>query len=147
MSPDLTCVPKKYHDFIAPSVRRVYVSDEANARLRSEVTRLQTTVDVLDRDKELLMQRCESSMAAATRAGRGENEARQKIAELEKEVLSLKAQVKATKALETSQVAPAPARRGCTKAALLPLRRFGRGPDQLVSTLLEARARSLMVLN
>ena len=79
---DFTIVPKKYHNFISPPLRRVFLdAQEDNSRavienLNAEVAALRERVASLSRDKGLLMDRCESAHSALTRLRADERTAR-----------------------------------------------------------------------
>ncbi|KAG0709453.1 hypothetical protein DFH29DRAFT_888611 [Suillus ampliporus] len=74
--PDLTFVPKKYHDFMAPSVRKLYLDIESPAPLIAEIDQLKKRVAALSRDREALMDRCEAYMASSRQHAANEKEAR-----------------------------------------------------------------------
>ncbi|KAI0255975.1 hypothetical protein BJV78DRAFT_1118698 [Lactifluus subvellereus] len=79
--PDLSIVPKKYHVFMSPSLRRVYLGDEGNNKARienlnAEIAALKARVGTLHRDKTLLMGRCESAQSTASRLALDERDAR-----------------------------------------------------------------------
>lgn len=63
----MSIVPKKYHTFISPSLRRVFLdtrednSPEIISGLNTENSALKERVIVLERDNNLLMDRCESA--------------------------------------------------------------------------------------
>ncbi len=73
VTPDMSMIPKKYHVFISPSLRRVYIGDgEDTSRalidgLNTEITLLKARVGTLKRDKDLLMDRCEAAQSAVSR--------------------------------------------------------------------------------
>ena len=75
-------VPKKYHAFISPPLRRVFLGDsddssrEVIAKLNAEVAVLKARVGSLKRDKGLLMDRCEAAQCALTRLTSDERAAR-----------------------------------------------------------------------
>jgi Tfp pilus assembly protein PilX len=73
VTPDLALVPEKYHPFIQPAVRRVYL-DTAEARADRE--RLQARIAALERDKAQVMHRAESAMRRADVCADGERQAR-----------------------------------------------------------------------
>ncbi len=82
-------IPKKYHVFISPSLRRVYLG-ENNSRalvdsLNTEVTILKARVSTLKRDKDLLMDRCEAAQSAVTRLTSDERTARLKVIKAKEE--------------------------------------------------------------
>lgn len=82
----MALIPKKYHVFISPSLRRVYLSDgEDTSRavidgLNAEITLLKARVGTLKRDKELLMDRCEAAQSTASRLTADERAARLELA-------------------------------------------------------------------
>jgi hypothetical protein len=73
VTPDPALVPEKYHAFIQPAVRRVYL-DTADAKRERE--RLQARVTALERDKAALMDRAESAIRRADACAEGERQAR-----------------------------------------------------------------------
>lgn len=82
----MTLIPKKYHVFISPSLRRVYLGDgEDTSRavidgLNAEITLLKARVGTLKRDKDLLMDRCEAAQSTASRLAADERAARLELA-------------------------------------------------------------------
>ncbi|KAG2125321.1 hypothetical protein DEU56DRAFT_825698 [Suillus clintonianus] len=74
--PDLSFVPKKYHDFMAPSVRKLYLDITSPAPLIAEIEQLKTRVAALSRDRDALMERCEAHMAASRQYAANEKDAR-----------------------------------------------------------------------
>lgn len=88
----MALIPKKYHVFISPSLRRVYMADgEDTSRaviedLNTQITVLKARVGTLKRDKELLMDRCETAQSAASRLTADERAARIELAEAKNEV-------------------------------------------------------------
>ncbi|KAI9062719.1 hypothetical protein FKP32DRAFT_1573836 [Trametes sanguinea] len=96
--PDLRFVPKKYHPFLLPSIRRVFISPNANAsadvesqrELRAEVARLTDKIDALVRDKALLMDRCEAAIRASQAHAQGERDERLAKERLEREIWDLR---------------------------------------------------------
>ena len=73
--PDMSIVPKKYHDFISPPLRRVFL-DAQEDKSRAEIAALKERVESLIRDKVLLMDRCDSAQSALTRLRADERDAR-----------------------------------------------------------------------
>ncbi|KAJ7066467.1 hypothetical protein C8F01DRAFT_981902 [Mycena amicta] len=64
--PELTCLPKKFHQYILPSVRRVYVeSSPSSASLRKKVASAEAQIRVLEADKERLINQCDRHIAVA----------------------------------------------------------------------------------
>ncbi|KAG2137604.1 uncharacterized protein EDB93DRAFT_760077 [Suillus bovinus] len=74
--PDLSFVPKKYHDFMVPSVRKLYLDIASPAPLVAEIEQLKTRVAALSRDRDALMERCEAHMAASRQYATNEKDAR-----------------------------------------------------------------------
>lgn len=78
----MSIVPKKYHVFISPPLRRVFFGDsddssrEVIEKLNAEVAVLKARVGSLKRDKDLLMDRCEAAQCALTRLTSDERAAR-----------------------------------------------------------------------
>ncbi|KAH9951081.1 hypothetical protein B0H21DRAFT_719393 [Amylocystis lapponica] len=87
VTPDKRYVSAKYHKFLVPSIRRVYldVSAQSPVDLRVKVGKLEDRVKALMQDKELVMQRCESAMAASKSFAERERDARQESERLRKE--------------------------------------------------------------
>lgn len=93
-NPDLRVVAKKYHSFIIPSIRRVFLPTDDDAPeqagpsqsrrdLVMQITALNEKVAALVRDKSLLMDRCEASIRASHAHAQHERDER-----LEKERLA-----------------------------------------------------------
>ena len=109
--PDLRFVPAKYHKFIIPSIRRIYIeagpqnvphscssSDHVEVQdLKDQITALEQRVAALVRDKALLMDRCETSMTASAHHANKERSARLEGLNLKRQVESLKTQLEETK--------------------------------------------------
>ncbi len=81
----MSIVPKKYHTFISPPLRRVFLGDARednnNSRavienLGAQIAELQERVMSLNHDKLLLMDRCESAQSALVRLRSDERAAR-----------------------------------------------------------------------
>lgn len=70
---DMSIVPKKYHPFISPPLRRVFLdAEEYNnlaviGNLNEVIENLNAEVAALNRDKVLLMDRCDSAQSTITR--------------------------------------------------------------------------------
>ncbi|KAI0058815.1 hypothetical protein BV25DRAFT_1810010 [Artomyces pyxidatus] len=92
VSPDLSLVPKKYHMFISPSVRRVYVDPtneegaETIENLSEKVALLEARVSSLQREKRVLIERCENAFHASRKHQEGEKAARLVAEEAKKEM-------------------------------------------------------------
>ncbi|KAH9832644.1 uncharacterized protein C8Q71DRAFT_262521 [Rhodofomes roseus] len=104
-TPDLRFVPAKYHRFIIPSVRRVFVDPPAETTklLKANVARLEERVRCLEQDKSLLMERCEASMAASSKHAEGERDARIESERLRKEMQELRKKYEEVKRRYKSQ--------------------------------------------
>jgi hypothetical protein len=82
VTPDLSIVPKKYHTFISPPLRRVFLDTrEDNSRavikdLNVENAALKERVTLLERDKDLLTDRCNAAHSAVARLSDDEQTAR-----------------------------------------------------------------------
>jgi hypothetical protein len=67
VTPNMSIVPKKYHTFISPSLRRVFLdaredkSPQIIDNLNTEIAALKERNMLLERDKVLLTDRCESA--------------------------------------------------------------------------------------
>ncbi|KAG6816052.1 hypothetical protein H0H87_008968 [Tephrocybe sp. NHM501043] len=72
----LTYLPKKYHEFVVPNVRRVYLDTTRQTELRKELKSSKDKIKKLERDNEVLMKQCERYMAAAHAQAQGEKAAR-----------------------------------------------------------------------
>jgi hypothetical protein len=80
----MSIVPKKYHMFISPPLRRVFLEDSPVAEdshvieegLRAEIAALNARVAALRRDKDLLMDRCEAAQSGVARLTSDERAAR-----------------------------------------------------------------------
>ncbi|KAH9074715.1 hypothetical protein EDB83DRAFT_2515579 [Lactarius deliciosus] len=87
----MSMIPKKYHVFISPSLRRVYLGDgEDTSRaliddLNTEITLLKARVGTLRRDKDLLMDRCEAAQSAVSRLTSDERNARLELVKAKEE--------------------------------------------------------------
>ena len=68
---DISLIPRKYHASISPSLRRIYLGEDTSGALidslNTEVTLLKDHVGTLERDKDLLMDRCEAAQSAVSR--------------------------------------------------------------------------------
>ncbi|KAI0091591.1 hypothetical protein BDY19DRAFT_885525 [Irpex rosettiformis] len=108
-TPDLRFVPQKYHKYIVPTVRRVYLSQPAaqsqpentlertNSSLRARVSGLEKRVTGLNQEKERLMDRCEAGIVSVRKHGERERDARQEKERLEKELEGLRRKYDAVK--------------------------------------------------
>jgi len=96
-TPDWRYVPKKYHEFMIPSVRKVYIDIPSQAGLKNQIALLESRVKSLEKDKLLLMTKCESNMAASATHAEGEKKARSDADKAKKEVVNLRRKYDALK--------------------------------------------------
>ena len=82
VTPDLTIVPKKYHPFTSPPLRRVFLdAREDNSRvvirkLNAEISALKERITSLGREKDILTDDCYSAHSALEDLSAGEEIAR-----------------------------------------------------------------------
>ncbi|KAG6902552.1 hypothetical protein C0995_014941 [Termitomyces sp. Mi166 len=93
--PDLTYLPKKYHDYVIPSLRRVYLDAPRYSDLKKELKASKEKIKKLENDNEILMQQCERHMAAANAQAKGERAARQKAYDLRSRLRTMEEQLHA----------------------------------------------------
>ncbi|GLB41641.1 putative RING-type zinc-finger [Lyophyllum shimeji] len=72
VTPDLTYLPKKYHQYVIPSVRRVYFDTTRQDDLQEKLAAAEAKIKKLERDQETLLRQCERHMAAASAHKAGE---------------------------------------------------------------------------
>ncbi|KAF8732665.1 hypothetical protein AX14_004103 [Amanita brunnescens Koide BX004] len=63
--PDLTYLPEKYHQYIIPAVRRVYIDNSSASSLQRKLARAEVRVAKLENEQEILLKQCEAHMAAS----------------------------------------------------------------------------------
>jgi hypothetical protein len=90
VTPDWRYVPKKYHEFMIPSVRKVFIEIPSQAGIKNQIALLESRVRSLEKDKGLLLTKCESSMAASVTHAEGEKNARLDAEKTKKEMVQLK---------------------------------------------------------
>ncbi|KAI6149559.1 hypothetical protein BKA82DRAFT_995166 [Pisolithus tinctorius] len=82
-TPDLAVVPEKYHGFILPTIRKLYIDIPSTSKLVKKVNSLKTQVKDLSKEIDLLDERCDGlerevqAFAEAERATRIEMRALQ----------------------------------------------------------------------
>jgi predicted RNase H-like nuclease (RuvC/YqgF family) len=104
---DPTFVPEKYHPFIIPALRRVYLNADpsrasvASRQLQEQLTAVKKENEDLasklkgrDRDIKLLMTKCESNMAAAATHAKGERDVRLENERLRREINQIAEQLR-----------------------------------------------------
>ena len=106
VTPDMTLIPKKYHVFISPSLRRVYLGEDSNRAiidgLNTEITLLKARVGTLKRDKDLLMDRCEAAQSAVARLTSDERATRLELIEARHEARLANLRVESLQAMYNS---------------------------------------------
>ncbi|KAJ7255447.1 hypothetical protein B0H12DRAFT_1050108 [Mycena haematopus] len=98
--PQLTCLPKKFHQYIVPSIRRVYIDMSRHEHLRKKLSASEARVAALEQDKERLMAECERHIAAAQAHSRGETVALLKLRATEERFFNLQASAEAGEAAQ-----------------------------------------------
>ncbi|EMD39240.1 hypothetical protein CERSUDRAFT_112902 [Gelatoporia subvermispora B] len=90
--PDLRFVSLKHHQFIMPGVRRVFLDgpSASSKALEDTITVLSTRVRELERDKTLLLDRCEAALIASSAHAEGERAVRLQVDKLKKEMQELR---------------------------------------------------------
>jgi chromosome segregation ATPase len=64
----LSCLPKKFHRYVLPSIRRVYFEGQDNdlakelEQAQQELEEARKHINALERDQEMLMKQCEKHM-------------------------------------------------------------------------------------
>lgn len=86
VSPNAMFVPEKYRQFIDSNIRRIFLDNSGEQALKGRVTQLEARVKSLETQKDLLMERCESYMAASVRHAESEREMRTRCTLLQDEL-------------------------------------------------------------
>jgi hypothetical protein len=106
----MSIVPKKYHTFISPSLRRVFLdarednSPEIISGLNTENSALKERVRVLECDKDLLTDCCESARRELAILSADEQTARAEALENEENLCRLRGQYYALESRARTQV-------------------------------------------
>lgn len=79
----MTYLPKKYHEYVIPSLRRIYLDSPHHSDLKKDLKASQEKIKKLEKDRDILMQQCEKHMAAARAQAEGERAARLKASDLQ----------------------------------------------------------------
>ena len=82
----LACLPRHYHQFILPSVRRVYLDLSACSVLQSKLEKAEARLKVHKSHEEALAKRCESLSAALNAHKAGESKAVQNATVMKREM-------------------------------------------------------------
>jgi len=75
VTPELACLPKQYHQFITPSIRRVYLDLTACSALQGKLEKAETRLKLHKNHEEALTKQCDSLSAALTAHRAGESKA------------------------------------------------------------------------
>ncbi|KAG5725038.1 hypothetical protein E4T56_gene12397 [Termitomyces sp. T112] len=86
LTPDLVYLPKKYHEYVMPVVRRVYLDLPRYSDLKKELKSSRERIKKLEKDNDILMRQCERHMAAAKAQAEGERAARQRATDLQSQL-------------------------------------------------------------
>jgi hypothetical protein len=81
----LTYLPKKYHQYVVPGVRRVYLDTSGEAALQKELTNAECKIKKLVAEQETLLKQCEKHMSAARAHAEGEGMERQRANKLQRD--------------------------------------------------------------
>ncbi|KAJ7625476.1 hypothetical protein FB45DRAFT_66875 [Roridomyces roridus] len=86
--PELACLPKAFHKFALPSLRRLYLDLEPShqSTLESRLAASEARIATLESDKDRLLRAGEQHAAAARAHSRGETEALRKVSSLQAEL-------------------------------------------------------------
>ncbi|KAF8806899.1 hypothetical protein BYT27DRAFT_7100947 [Phlegmacium glaucopus] len=74
-TPELACLPRQYHQFILPSIRRVYLDLSACSTLQRKLEQAEARLKLHKNHEEALAKRCESLFAALDAHRLGESKA------------------------------------------------------------------------
>ncbi|KAH6915794.1 hypothetical protein BKA70DRAFT_1253784 [Coprinopsis sp. MPI-PUGE-AT-0042] len=87
VTPDPRTLPRKYHPFIQPHIRRVFIDapppNETTQELKRQIKALTKTVDNLRKREDTLMRECERHVERANAYREREQGARQELMEME----------------------------------------------------------------
>lgn len=72
VNPDLTYVPKRIHQFIIPSVRRVFLDTTPYTELKKKYEKAEARTKSLKKENDVLVRECERHMAASRAHAEGE---------------------------------------------------------------------------
>lgn len=97
LAPKLTYLPKKYHQYVIPGVRRVYLDTSREAAIQKKLTKAENTVRKLEAEQETLLKQCEQHMSASRAHADGEMKERQRANKLQRSLDTASAQVIATR--------------------------------------------------
>jgi outer membrane murein-binding lipoprotein Lpp len=81
----LTYLPKKYHQYVVPGVRRVYLDTSTEAILQKKLTKADARIRKLEAEQETLLKQCEQHMSAARAHAEGEKKERRRADKLEQD--------------------------------------------------------------
>lgn len=96
----LTYLPEKYHQYIIPAVRRVYIDNSSASSLQRKLARAEVRVAKLENEQEILLKQCEAHMAASQVHASNAYTALKETERLKKKVDGLSTRVDAAEALQ-----------------------------------------------
>ncbi|KAL0953919.1 hypothetical protein HGRIS_005085 [Hohenbuehelia grisea] len=82
VNPDLSLLPKKYHQYVLPSIRRLFIDMTEFEAMQRKTKDLEKKVRALEKDREQLMRQCERHIAASHAHASGEAKARQALSNI-----------------------------------------------------------------
>ncbi|KAF8347984.1 hypothetical protein F5887DRAFT_881457 [Amanita rubescens] len=94
VKPDLTYLPKKYHEYVLPAVRRVYMDSTLDSSLQQKLAKSEARVAKLENEQEIVLNQCEAHMAASQAHAFGEHNALKEVERLKRQMDGLSSQMK-----------------------------------------------------
>jgi hypothetical protein len=88
----LTYLPKKYHQYVVPGVRRVYLDTSGEAALQKKLIKAESKIQKLEAEQETLMKRCEQLVSASRAHAEGEMKERRRANKLKHDFDAVSAQ-------------------------------------------------------
>ncbi|PFH50288.1 hypothetical protein AMATHDRAFT_61336 [Amanita thiersii Skay4041] len=89
VTPELTYLPKKFHQYVLPAVRRIYIDTSVILSLDKKLTKAEARFEKLKKNEEILMQRCEKHIIAANALALREQEALMEVDRLKNQINTL----------------------------------------------------------
>lgn len=91
-TPDLRYVPEKYHEFMKPSVQRIWVEIPSQEDLNAQLLEAQQKLEKAEKDNQALTAKCETNFASSTKYAEGEKKAKKAVEKWKKDAGDLKKQ-------------------------------------------------------
>ncbi|KAI6116810.1 hypothetical protein EDD16DRAFT_1045255 [Pisolithus croceorrhizus] len=101
-TPDLTVVPEKYHDFILPTIRKLYIDIPSVSKLSKKVNALNNQVKKLSKEMSALEDRCDDYGREVQAFAEAERETRLEMRALQNEYDQLRNKYDALSAIHGS---------------------------------------------